>query len=327
MARADVQEFLLNNPPTDGISNVCFGPNNFLIVSSWDSTTRLYDTVNNNLRATFNHSDAVLDCGFVSASTAVAGGLDGQVKMFDFNTRSETVIGQHSDAIKTVEWNHQVNLCVTGSWDKTVKLWDPRQRDCVSSADHPDRIYTMGMVDEVMVVVTGGRRVLIWDIRNMSYVSQRRESALKFMTRCIRVFPNKKGYVLSSCEGRVAVEYLDSSTEAQKKKYAFKCHRIKEDGMETIYPVNIIAFHRKYNTFATGGCDGFVNVWDSENKKRLCQLHRLPTSIASLSFNEDGNLLAIASSYTFELGDKEHHPDQIYIRNVSDQETRPKSLG
>ena len=29
------------------------------------------------------------------------------------------------------------------------------------------QIYTMGMVDEVMVVGTGGRRVLIWDIRNM----------------------------------------------------------------------------------------------------------------------------------------------------------------
>ena len=96
-----------------------------------------------------------------------------------------------------------------------------------------------GMVDEVMVVGTGGRRVLIWDIRNMKFEAQRRcvnffwtfaplhvllrkviitclryrftnnfqlksthfnlinvprrESALKFMTRCIRCFPNKKG--------------------------------------------------------------------------------------------------------------------------------------
>lgn len=33
------------------------------------------------------------------------------------------------------------------------------------------------------------------------------------------------GYTLSSIEGRVAVEYLDPSPEAQKKKYAFKCHR------------------------------------------------------------------------------------------------------
>ena len=51
------------------------------------------------------------------------------------------------------------------------------------------------------------------------------------------------GYVLSSIEGRVAVEYFDPSPEVQKKKYAFKCHRIKEEGMENIYPVNAISFH------------------------------------------------------------------------------------
>lgn len=58
--------------------------------------------------------------------------------------------------------------------------------------------------------------------------------------------------MLSSIEGRVAVEYLDPSPEIQKKKYAFKCHRIKKGGIEYIYPVNAISFHSKYNTFATG---------------------------------------------------------------------------
>ncbi len=38
--------------------------------------------------------------------------------------------------------------------------------------------------------------------------------------------------------------------------------------------------YRQYNTFATGGSDGFVNIWDGFNKKRLCQFHRYPTSIA-----------------------------------------------
>jgi len=28
----------------------------------------------------------------------------------------------------------------------------------------------------------------------------------------------------------------------------------------------------RYNTFATGGSDGFVNIWDGFNKKRLCQV-------------------------------------------------------
>ena len=49
-----------------------------------------------------------------------------------------------------------------------------------------------------------------------------------------------QGYVVSSIEGRVAVEYLDPNPEVQKKKYAFKCHRLKEDGIEKIFPVNAI---------------------------------------------------------------------------------------
>ena len=65
-------------------------------------------------------------------------------------------------------------------------------------------------------------------------------------------FWSLQGFVLSSIEGRVAVEYLDPSPDEQKKKYAFKCHRVKEDGVEKIYSVHTIAFHNKYNTFATG---------------------------------------------------------------------------
>lgn len=191
----------------------------------------------------------------------------------------------------------------------------------------PDKVYTMAVCGETLVVGTAGRRVLVWDLRNMSYVQQRRESSLKYQTRCIRCFPNKSGYVLSSIEGRVAVEYFDPSPEIQKKKYAFKCHRNKDtgSGIEIIYPVNAISFHGTYNTFATGGSDGFVNIWDGFNKKRLCQFHRYPTSISSLAFSPDGTYLAIASSFLFETDDiKEIPPDSIFIRRVTDQETKPK---
>lgn len=69
---------------------------------------------------------------------------------------------------------------------------------------------------------------------------------------CLYLLPSWQGYVLSSIEGRVAVEYLDPSPEVQKKKYAFKCHRLKENNIEQIYPVNAISFHNIHNTFATG---------------------------------------------------------------------------
>jgi hypothetical protein len=43
------------------------------------------------------------------------------------------------------------------------------------------------------------------------------------------------------------------------------------------------------------GCDGVVNIWDGQNKKRLFQLTKYPTSVSALSFNDDATLLAIAS--------------------------------
>jgi cell cycle arrest protein BUB3 len=36
-------------------------------------------------------------------------------------------------------------------------------------------------------------------------------------------------------------------------------------------------------------------------------------------------LLAIASSYTFEEGEKDHPKDSIFIRAPSDSEVRPKT--
>ena len=72
----------------------------------------------------------------------------------------------------------------------------------------------MSVCGDRLVVGTAGRRVLVWDLRNMGYVQQRRESNLKYQTRCIRCFPNKQGYVLSSIEGDLFRMMLEWSVEA-----------------------------------------------------------------------------------------------------------------
>ena len=44
---------------------------------------------------------------------------------------------------------------------------------------------------------------------------QRRESSLKFQTRCLRCFTDGQGYALGSVEGRVAMEMFDLGEQAQ----------------------------------------------------------------------------------------------------------------
>lgn len=75
-------------------------------------------------------------------------------------------------------------------------------------------------------------------------------------------------------------------------------------------PTNALpaVFNPVYGTFLTGGGDGVVSVWDGEAKKRLYQFARYPTSIAAVAFNAAGTLMAVASSYTFEEGEKQARP-------------------
>lgn len=53
----------------------------------------------------------------------------------------------------------------------------------------------------------------------------------------------KDGYALGSIEGRIAVEFFDSSVESQARKYAFKCHRQQVEDTDMVYPVNALAYH------------------------------------------------------------------------------------
>lgn len=158
---------------------------------------------------------------------------------------------------------------------------------------------------------------------------QRRESSLKFMTRAVACMPNDAGYASSSIEGRVAVEWFDPSPESQARKYAFKCHRQpNEQGIDVVYPVNALAFHPVHGTFASGGGDGFVALWDGVAKRRIRQYQRYASSVSAVAFSGDGRFLAVAISPGFEDG-REGGGDgvvKVFVRELGENEAKGKGM-
>lgn len=352
----ETTQFAISEPPSDGISCVqWFNHSNHLVATSWDKSVSIYkindkhtdvddaDHSNNAANADadsksndellhrYSHEAGVLDCTVSTDDlTIFTGGCDNALCSFDVKKSVKTSIGSHNEPIRCVETcGNLSNMIVTGSWDKTLRIWDinSNQKE-VSKHELPDKVFAMSCVQNGHRLVVGiaGRFVYIYDIRNMKEPEQKRESSLKHQTRNIECHPNGEQYVVSSIEGRVAVEYFDPAAEVQAKKYAFKCHRVtdKSSGTQTIFPVNAITFHPIWKTFATGGGDGVVNIWDGDNKKRICQFPPYNTSIASLDFNNTGSLIAIASSYTWEHGEKAKPNDAIWIRKIKESESRPK---
>jgi WD domain, G-beta repeat len=180
----------------------------------------------------------------------------------------------------------------------------------------------MDTVGHRLVVALASRLFHIFDVRKMDTPEQTRESSLKFLTRALACMSDGQGrslcvssllswqtvalpgYATASVEGRIAVEYFDPSPAIQEKKYAFKCHRQTIDDVDHVWPVNALAFHPTYNTFASGGSDATVSIWDHKVKKRLRQYTRYNAPVAALAFSADGARLAVGASYTWDAGEE-----------------------
>jgi cell cycle arrest protein BUB3 len=221
------------------------------------------------------------------------------------------------------------SLLASAGWNGVFHLWDVRAGSAAAaeaSIQLPGKAFSMDASDQQLAVVaTAHRRNVFIDLRNCSHATTTnndstntnilldRGSSLKYQTKCIQFFPNCQGIAVGSIEGRVAIEYLDDIPidlpPTNKKKYAFKCHRISD----VIYPVNAIAFHPQHDTFATGGADGTVITWDGNSIKKIATVAKLPTSVACVAFHPEGKQMAMASSYTFEEGEREIIPEKILM--------------
>jgi cell cycle arrest protein BUB3 len=345
-------QFELASPPTDAISAVTFAPvaSNRLLVSSWDKHVYLYElqgegeSASGQLINKFEHRAPVLDVTFgATDDEAYTAGLDHQVKKIDLKTGEQSVLSVHDQAANRIAYSKEHNLVISSSWDQTLHfhyLSAPETNTVTIKL--PAKPFSLAVSPTRLVVAMASRLVHIYDLKSTSLLAsqaengesaaepwQKRESSLKFMTRAVACMPNDAGYATSSIEGRVAVEWFDPDEASQARKYAFKCHRQPDasgDGSDIVYPVNALAFHPMHGTFASGGGDGVVALWDAVAKRRIRQYQKYPSSVASLAFSADGRYLAVGVCPGIE-DNKEFNPEgevKVFVRELGETEAKGK---
>ncbi|KAL2003992.1 hypothetical protein VTN02DRAFT_1055 [Thermoascus thermophilus] len=348
-------QFTVASPPTDAISALKFSPepdSTRFVVSSWDKNVYLYDLRDENgnvgegkLLQKFEHRAPVLDVCFGENENEIfTAGLDWDVRKIDVQSSTQTVLSSHDAGVRCVVYSKEHGLVISASWDSTLHIHrnDPNIDSFPATIPLPSKPFSLSLTPTKLVVAMASRALHIYDLKSLALLFdqsdreppnkielepwQRRESSLKFMTRAVACMPNDDGYASSSIEGRVAVEWFDPSPESQARKYAFKCHRQTVDNVDVVYPVNALTFHPIHGTFASGGGDGVVALWDGIAKRRIRQYQKYPSSVAALSFSSNGMYLAIAISPGFEDGkeDVSEGTVEIYVRKLGETEAKGK---
>ncbi|CAH2066348.1 unnamed protein product [Thlaspi arvense] len=99
------------------------------------------------------------------------------------------------------------------------------------------------------------------------------ESQVEVPIRCVTSVPYSRGYAVGSVDGQVALDFPNTSCSSEMNGSG---------------------------TFVTGDNEGYVISWNAKSRRRLFELPRYSNSVASLTYNHTGELLAVASSHTYQ---------------------------
>ncbi|OMO93358.1 hypothetical protein CCACVL1_06523 [Corchorus capsularis] len=288
---------------------------------------RLYDVDCSQLRFEALSEAALLDCCFQEESVVFSAGSDCSITRYDLNSGISNRIGNHDDIATFVEYSNETHQVITAGFDKKIIAWDMRGAEPLAFLRNLGAEVESMSLSGFELTVAVGSSVDIYDLRNLDRSFQSNESCMDVQIRCVCSIPYCKGYAVGSVDGRVKLEFSYPST-SDNMGYIFRCCPKSTDARNHLVPVNDIAFNPFISgAFVTGDSKGYVTAWDAKSRRRLFELPRCSNSVASLTYNHEGQVLAVASSYTYNEAIELEKPPQIFVYKMDDSYIRSVSAG
>ncbi|CCD25411.1 Bub3p NDAI_0F00920 [Naumovozyma dairenensis CBS 421] len=317
----------LQDVPKDYISDMIFMKEyRQLLVTSWDGTISLYhlsrgeeeeeEKAKDELRLLnrLRYKVPLLCCSYMiipSRSysdwmdlTIYAGTIHGEIVQIDFETNRIEPIASNNDAqlgiSKMIRSVKNKKLYVS-SWDCLIQELDPVSNQITKKIRLEDgkKVLSMDCNDDNLIIATTSGKIK-WTKLPLAdgHEGERAkgmwtevEAGLKYQLRDIKLTNDGDGYVSSSIDGRVAVEYFND----ESKKFAFRCHRMNLVDMQFVFPVNTLSFDPHNNILYTGGSDGCVSVWNLDSQKKIKQFPKFNEN-SVVKIVTDERMLCVATS-------------------------------
>eukprot|EP01083_Nonionella_stella_P025721 70854_1 len=334
---------IVTDPPSDSIQALKWCPTrNFLACASWDCTVKTYQFDSESGSSTkmgeYTNEAPALDVQWTpDGNNILSGGCDNLIKIWNPSQTRPSIIGYHDKAVRKLAISQ--DQVISGGWDKELKCWDPKQSVSSTNKNYKqqlkpvgtvklsERVYAMDLKFPLLCLALANKKVVVFDVRNPSKPVKEMITLLKHQLRCISVFRNQsdEGFAVGSVEGRCAIHYINEDLNQNKKNFAFKCHRKKQN----VYAVNCLRFHDTFGTFSSAGGDGTIYFWDKDKKQKLKEFKQMDLPVTDVDFSFDGKLFAYSISYDWSKGIEHFQPKQqkpqIFIHRLQLNEIQPKS--
>lgn len=271
-----------------------------IMVTSWDGMLSIYDYNDKGnifLESRIQHEYPLLSCYECLSDNEryiYVGSVQGEILQADLTINQFIPVKEVRSNLGISKICSFKGMVICGSWDGFIQVIDCRRNEIVDFLELEGcaKIFSMEINEEKLIISTTGNKLLLYSLPiEASSKGIIIESGLKYQTRDIKLNPQGDGYVSSSIDGRVAVEYFGDDS----KKFAFRCHRMNLTDNQLVFPVNSICFVPNSNILYTGGSDGCVSCWNLISRKKVEQFPKFnEDSVVKLDCN--GDVLCVATS-------------------------------